>query len=565
MKYFNYLFAEKSVQIAKTMLFSLFLALLPGNPLAAQCMLTCNSGLVVEVPSGGSYELLPDILGEGGLAQTCPGGVFQTQILENGDYLPAIGNVIFDDSDVGQTFVARLRDDVSGNACWGDVQVIGEMLQNDTVRFQLCAELTNGRLLKGAKLTFLQHNPAFPIPPMVFTLDSSQACAEVTIVLSDFLPDATFSYIAEIPDTGHVNGVNVVDLCLMAQHILGVNPLPSPYAMVAADANKSGSITTFDMVEFRKLMMGIYTTLPNNTSWRYAPDYCLEPIPNPNNPVGGGCASNISLSELAALNGDTAKVFVIKVGDVDGDVQINGEPYNSPIVVDSLTLLLPQGQIMAGVPVTIPVKLDKGLLLGSLQAQFFLDPNLVQFDSISEGALGGFFSGMTYYDAQTGRLKLVASGYSNYFIPAGTPLLYIHLTPLQTVDLTSAVMVVQDDPNLRTFAIGNDCVEYFEIGSAYSGFVSTHTPERGGLRVLAPSPNPFGEQTVLEIELENPETAFLEVIDLDGRILFSASKNLAAGISRWEIPGSAMPAGSFAIWRLRVAGQMAAGTLMRIP
>ena len=74
MKYLNYLFAEKSVQIAKTMLFSLFLALLPGNPLAAQCMLACNSGLVVEVPSGGSYELLPDILGEGGLAQTCPGG-----------------------------------------------------------------------------------------------------------------------------------------------------------------------------------------------------------------------------------------------------------------------------------------------------------------------------------------------------------------------------------------------------------------------------------------------------------------------------------------------------------
>ncbi len=433
-------------------------------------------------------------------------------------------------------------------------------IAQDTIRFQLCAELwKDNRPVKGASLDFQSTSG----PGFTFMLDASQHCAEVTLVTSNYPSDARFSYYASLPDTGYLNGVSSVDLCKISQHILGVNPLPSPYAMVAADANKSGSITTFDIVELRKLILGIYTTLPNNTSWRFVTDYCV--LSNPNNPFSGNCASNISLSELAALNGDTAKVFVIKVGDVDGDVALNGESYTSPIVVDSLTLLLPQGQLMAGVPVTIPVKLDKGLLLGSLQAQFFLDPNLVQYDSISEGALGGFFSGVTYYDAQTGRLKLVASGYSNYFIPAGTPLFYIHLTPLQTVDLTSAVMVIQDDPNLRTFAIGNDCVQYFDIGSAYSGFVSTHTPELGGLRVLAPSPNPFGEQTTLEIELENPEKAFLEVIDLDGRILFSATKNLATGISRWEIPGSAMPAGSFAIWRLRVAGQMAAGKLMRIP
>jgi hypothetical protein len=435
-------------------------------------------------------------------------------------------------------------------------------IAQDTIRFQLCAELwKDNRPVKGARLDFYSSGG----PGFTFTLDASQHCAEVTLVTSNYPSDARFSYNASLPDTGFLNGVSSIDLCKIGQHILGINPLPSPYAMVAADVNKSGSITTFDLVELRKLILDIYTTLPNNTSWRFAPDYCIEPIPNPNNPFGGNCALDISLSELAALNGDTAKVFVIKVGDVDGDVALNGEPYNSPIVVDSLTLLLPQGQIVAGVPVTIPVKLDKGLLLGSLQAQFFLDPNLVQYDSISEGFLDLPSSGVTSYDMQTGRLKLVASGYDNYFIPAGTPLFNIHLTPLQTVDLTTVVMVVQDDPDMRTFAIGSDCVQYFDIGSAYSGFVSTNTPEQGGLHVVAPSPNPFGEQTTLEIELENPEKAFLEVIDLDGRILFSASKNLAAGISRWEIPGSAMPAGSFAIWRLRVAGQTAAGKLMRIP
>jgi hypothetical protein len=40
-----------------------------------------------------------------------------------------------------------------------------------------------------------------------------------------------------------------VDLVLISKHILGLEPLNSPYKMIAADANKSNSITTFDIVE----------------------------------------------------------------------------------------------------------------------------------------------------------------------------------------------------------------------------------------------------------------------------------------------------------------------------
>jgi hypothetical protein len=48
-------------------------------------------------------------------------------------------------------------------------------------------------------------------------------------------------------------------LVLINKHILGLEPLSSPYKMIAADANNSRSITTFDIVEMRKLILGIYT------------------------------------------------------------------------------------------------------------------------------------------------------------------------------------------------------------------------------------------------------------------------------------------------------------------
>ncbi|MDO8365771.1 MAG: hypothetical protein Q7T20_03160 [Saprospiraceae bacterium] len=436
------------------------------------------------------------------------------------------------------------------------------LLAQDTIRFQLCAELwKDNRPIIGATVVFQPYNPAFPYPPIVFTVDTSQFCAAMTVVLSDYLPGTTFSYRASVPDTGFLNGVSVVDLCKIGQHIMGINPLPSPFALIAADANKSGSVTTFDLIELRKLILGVYNTLPNNTSWRFITDYCV--FQNPANPFQGNCQSEISSAELAALDGGIARVLGIKTGDVDGDVRFDGEPYVPPVVTDSITMLLPQGLLSAGIPVAIPVKFDKDFTLGSLQVKFFIDPALARYDSISDGLMDVNSTTFAHYDSLTGRLIFTASGYFDFLAQAGVPLFYLHLTPLQSVNLTTVLNVAHDDPSVRTFAIGSDCALYYTIGSTYSGFVSSPMPELRGLRVGQPSPNPFGDRTCLEIELESSEWAVLEIFDLTGRLQFSEEKLLDVGVSSWEIPASALSSGSLGIWRLRVGGQMMAGKLAK--
>ena len=436
------------------------------------------------------------------------------------------------------------------------------MLAQDTIRFQLCSELwKDARPIKGTTLTFQPINPSFPYSPMVFALDSSQHCADVTVVLSEYLPGTTFIYSASLPDTGYLNGVSVVDLCKIAQHITGINPLPSPYALLAADANQSGSITTFDIVELRKLIYGIYSSLPTNTAWKFIADYCN--FPNPGNPFQGACQSGISSTELAALDGGISRVLGIKIGDVDGDARLNGEPYVPPIVSDSLTMLLTQGQVSTGVPVAIPIKFDKNFTLGSLQAKFFLDPALMRYDSISGGLINVVSPNVAHYDTLTGQLKFATGGYFDLLVTAGVPLFYIHFTPLQVADVSDVLKLAQGDPNYRNFAIGDDCALYYTIGASYSGSLLSHSPHWQGLRVHPPSPNPFDEHTFLEIELESNETALLEVLDLTGRIVYSAEKNLSAGNYRWEIPAYAVAPGSLAVWRLQVGERMVAGKLVR--
>ncbi|MEZ4983319.1 MAG: hypothetical protein R2769_17360 [Saprospiraceae bacterium] len=58
--------------------------------------------------------------------------------------------------------------------------------------------------------------------------------------------------------------------------------LTSPYKIIAADANNSGSVTTLDPEYLRKLILNVINDLPNTTSWRFVrADYVF---PDPSNP-----------------------------------------------------------------------------------------------------------------------------------------------------------------------------------------------------------------------------------------------------------------------------------------
>ncbi|MDX1408450.1 MAG: hypothetical protein R3330_09965, partial [Saprospiraceae bacterium] len=67
----------------------------------------------------------------------------------------------------------------------------------------------------------------------------------------------------------HKNGVSTLDLVRIQQHLLGINPFASPYKLIAADANNSQSVSAIDLVEIRKLILGVYLEYPNNKSWRF--------------------------------------------------------------------------------------------------------------------------------------------------------------------------------------------------------------------------------------------------------------------------------------------------------
>lgn len=80
------------------------------------------------------------------------------------------------------------------------------------------------------------------------------------------------------PNKSHgdqTNGITVSDLMKINKHILGIESFTNPFQYIAADENKSGTVTTLDVFNIRKAI-----TFPQYSliagSWRYVPEYCFE-------------------------------------------------------------------------------------------------------------------------------------------------------------------------------------------------------------------------------------------------------------------------------------------------
>lgn len=115
------------------------------------------------------------------------------------------------------------------------------------------------------------------------------------------------------------NGVSTFDLILIQKHILGQSLLDSPYKMIAADVNQSGSISVLDLIQLQKLILNLETNLTEEQSWRFVPaDY---PFPDPGNPWEEAFPESIYVEDV---NRSLDASFIgIKVGDVNNSVLLN--------------------------------------------------------------------------------------------------------------------------------------------------------------------------------------------------------------------------------------------------
>ena len=164
-----------------------------------------------------------------------------------------------------------------------------------------------------------------PMEGIRVEIGGTASAAVYTDSLGDFsfvqMPAGGNYSIKPVHNSNVLNGMTTYDLVLISKHILGIEPLDSPWKIVAGDANQSNTITTFDIVEGRKIILGIIPDFPTNTSWRFLPAFTT--FSNPNNPFQGGLPpDNISVNNLQS-NYSGVNFKSVKVGDLNNSATGN--------------------------------------------------------------------------------------------------------------------------------------------------------------------------------------------------------------------------------------------------
>ncbi|NUO00721.1 MAG: hypothetical protein HUU01_08895 [Saprospiraceae bacterium] len=118
-----------------------------------------------------------------------------------------------------------------------------------------------------------------------------------------------------------INGVSTFDAVLASRHLLGQAPINSPYAQLAADINRDGTISVWDFVFARMLILGIQSDFSDQQSWRFVrSDLSFQGVSNPFQlAYGTSNAITLTTGDVTSFNFIGYKIFDLNNSSVPGN------------------------------------------------------------------------------------------------------------------------------------------------------------------------------------------------------------------------------------------------------
>jgi hypothetical protein len=407
------------------------------------------------------------------------------------------------------------------------VQDNGLFCSGTTGEYSACATTACGsQVVDGVQMEINGSSPA--LPPLSIVVNPSDTTNGGCATWDMPLPYPNITVTPE-KDDNPLNGVTTFDAVLTLKHILGIDVFNAPYKHIAADVNNSKSVTAFDIAEMRKLILGIYDELPNNTSWRF---YDAEYVfPNPNNPFSPSFPETITSS-----SGQTEFNFkAVKIGDVNCSAIANA--FQEPPVEERL-LSVPDLRLQPGETVEIPLSVLGESSWWGFQGSLQYDPAFLTVETITSQSLDGF-DATHWFEPTPGTINVSWVGETPAALGSGAPVVALHVR-------AKAAVSVRDVLTLKTGRLQPEA--YTENGAKERLHLLFET---SNVSVSAPSPNPGRDVVRWNLQLEVPSEVLLELFDMQGKKVFEQNSFLAEGSQTVEARVTMAPGAYF--WRMRGA------------
>ncbi len=310
-----------------------------------------------------------------------------------------------------------------------------------------------------------------------------------------------------------LNGVSTLDMLLIQKHILGVAPLDSPYKIIAADANGSGTVTTSDVLDIRRVILGIQPAFGLGTSWKFV-DQDLE-FNDPTNPF----AEELDVITVESVDETALDIIAIKVGDLNNSVTIANSTNGTLENRSTLPLKVEQTEVNGGIELALMLPDD--LEVEGLQLSLQYDDAVMQLMDIQHGSLPNLNTANFFHNKEQATVTM--SWNTSTSVAAKSPFVKLVFEAEPTTDLRNYIQL----DNSRILA------ELYTSSSAVHA-LSLDKPSEAV--VLAQNdPNPFSDYTNIRFTLPESGNATISVFDVSGKQIYGVEQYFEAGWNQVQI------------------------------
>ncbi|MBK6389778.1 MAG: T9SS type A sorting domain-containing protein [Saprospiraceae bacterium] len=321
-------------------------------------------------------------------------------------------------------------------------------------------------------------------------------------------------------DINPLNGVSTVDLIMMQKHILGITPLSTAYKMIAADIDRSGDINGIDLLELRKLILGIDKNFSNNESWRFID--ATHQFTNVSSTLQDKFGETYNIQELERPM--EINFIGVKVGDVNGS-SLSNELNNleGRENVTPFHLSFSDKNFVTGEVIRVDVSAKNESQVYGLQMS--LNHPGLEYMGIESKLLGDDVIA-THTDHH--QLKISIANNDPMRLDPKMTWYTLVFKATQAGSLSESI-------SLNTKSDMSSELYDSQLNSHPINLQWTDNASIPTLKLTQNQPNPFNNETIVSYYLPHDTKVSLKIFDLNSRLLFEQKINAVEGKNNWTI------------------------------
>ena len=340
----------------------------------------------------------------------------------------------------------------------------------------------------------------------------------------------------------HSNGVSTLDLVLVQRHILGLQDLEGAHKLIAADVNGSSNISGADIVELRKVILGVREEFTNNTSWKFIPtNFEFEDPAYP-----WTYPTEIELEQLF-VDTDEMNFYGIKIGDVNGTATNLYDEAESEVRSSGLSLSIVNTEFTSGSAVSLPVIVESGMDIEGMQMTINFDATVLSFNGITADQASISTSHINATQAERGIITISYDDVLGLELNADDILMSLDFIALTDASVDGNLEINSEVLAAEAYDLSHNTVSVtLDIRDEYRN-------QNNGHVVLTTTPNPFSDVTNIRFTLPADQSATITVLDASGRVMMNMTRAFTAGVNTVEVTRDQLSSDGLYYYQLETA------------